>query len=156
MRTPGTSFPGSVANFPSSFPGERNIGFLNFPNPQGCQKFKWEIALPKFLLPKRVQKEKIKTCQCSLWTTPTVLKVSKNQNGFMPRSIYSCSIGHILEHKFCHLGCWAEKENFLKRRNFCLSMLLFGVFFSCFHEQKIFFFNFFFYILGSALKSCIR
>jgi hypothetical protein len=21
--------------------------------------------------------------------------------------MYRCSIGHILEHEFCHLGCWA-------------------------------------------------
>ena len=26
---------------------------------------------------------------------------------FTPSSIYSCSIGHISEHEFCHLGCWA-------------------------------------------------
>ena len=26
---------------------------------------------------------------------------------FKPSSIYSCSIGRILEHEFCHLGCWA-------------------------------------------------
>ena len=25
----------------------------------------------------------------------------------IPSSIYSCSIDHILEHEFCHLGCWA-------------------------------------------------
>ena len=49
-----------------------------------------------------------------------------------PSSIYSCSIDHILEHEFCHLGCWAVSEKFLKRRNFCLSMLLFGVVFSTF------------------------
>jgi hypothetical protein len=53
-----------------------------------------------------------------------------------PSSIYSCSIGQILEHEFCHLGCWAVKEKFLKRRNFCLSMLLFGVFFLNFHGHK--------------------
>ena len=63
----------------------------------------------------------------------------KVQIGFSPSSIYSCSIGHIWEHVFCHLGCWAVKRKFLKRRNFCLSMLLFGVVFSCFHGQK---FNF--------------
>jgi len=56
-----------------------------------------------------------------------------------PSSIYSCSIGHILEYVFCHLGCWAVKGKFLKRRNFCLSMQLFWVVFSCFHGQK---FNF--------------
>ena len=61
-------------------------------------------------------------------------------NSFLrPSSIYSCSIGHIWEHEFCHLGCWAVSEKFLKRRNFCLSMLLFGVVFSCFHGQKIIF-----------------
>ena len=27
--------------------------------------------------------------------------------GCKPSSIYSCSIDHILEHKFCRLGCWA-------------------------------------------------
>jgi hypothetical protein len=40
-----------------------------------------------------------------------------------PSSIYSCSIGHIWEHEFCHLGCWAVKGKFLKQLNFCLSML---------------------------------
>ena len=57
-----------------------------------------------------------------------------------PSSIHSCSIDYILEHEFCHLGCWAPlwavSEEFLKRRNFCLSMLLFGMFFLCFHGQK--------------------
>ena len=28
--------------------------------------------------------------------------------GFGPSYIYSCSIGHILEHEFCHLGCRAD------------------------------------------------
>ncbi len=65
--------------------------------------------------------------------------------GGNPSSIYSCSIGHIWEHVFCHLGCWAVKRKFLKRRNFCLSMLLFGVVFSCFHGQKFNFSIFFSY-----------
>jgi len=64
----------------------------------------------------------------------------KNNTGRLvflnPSSIYSCSIGHIWEHEFCHLGCWAVKGKFLKRRNFCLSMLLFGVVFLCFQGQK--------------------
>ena len=39
-------------------------------------------------------------------------KMLRNDNsiqicGRNPSSIYSCSIGHSLEHKFCHLGCWA-------------------------------------------------
>ena len=53
-----------------------------------------------------------------------------------PSYIYSCSIGHILEHEICHLGCWAGKGKFLKRRNFCLSKQLFEVVFSCFEGQK--------------------
>ena len=72
---------------------------------------------------------------------------------FTPSSIYSCSIGHILEHEFCHLGCWAVSEKFLKRRNFCL---LFGVDFLCFHGQKNIFLNIFFYIVASALKTCFK
>ena len=63
----------------------------------------------------------------------------------LPSSIYSCSIGHILEHDFCHLGCWAVKGKFLKRPNFCLSMLLFGVVFSTFCGQKNNFSIFFFF-----------
>ena len=47
-----------------------------------------------------------------------------------PSSIYSCFIDNIWEHEFCQLGCWAVKWKFLKRRNFCLSMLLFGMLFS--------------------------
>ena len=38
---------------------------------------------------------------------------------FNPNSIYSCSLDHILEHEFWHLGCLAVSENFLKQRNFC-------------------------------------
>ena len=53
-----------------------------------------------------------------------------------PSSIYSCSIDHILEHEFCHLGCWAVSEKFLKRRIFCLSMQVFEAVFSCFGGQK--------------------
>ena len=59
-----------------------------------------------------------------------------------PSSIYSCSIGHIWEHELCHLGCWAVKEKFLKRRNFCLSKQLFEVVFSCFEGQKFNFLTF--------------
>ena len=64
------------------------------------------------------------------------------RNHMYPSSIYSCSIGHILEHEICHLGCWAGKGKFLKRRNFCLSKQLFEVVFSCFEGQN-FFFKFF-------------
>ena len=53
-----------------------------------------------------------------------------------PSSIYSCSIGHIWEHEFCHLGCWAVKRKFLKQPNFCLSKQLFEVVFSTFWGQK--------------------
>ena len=36
-----------------------------------------------------------------------VLKLEVLDLGLLPSSIYSCSIGHSLEHEFCHLGCWA-------------------------------------------------
>ena len=66
-------------------------------------------------------------------TAETLLTLSqKEKDAFMPSSIYSCSIGHILEHEICHLGCWAGKGKFLKRRNFCLSKQLFEVVFSNF------------------------
>ena len=60
----------------------------------------------------------------------------------VPSSIYSCSIGHIWEHEFCHLGSLGRIKKFLKRWNFCLSMLLFEVVFSTFYRQKKKNFNF--------------
>ena len=66
----------------------------------------------------------------------TIISVHHLQLNYTPSSIYSCSISHIWEHEFCHLGCWAVSEKFLKRRNFCLSMLLFWVVFSTFCGQK--------------------
>ena len=88
-----------------------------------------------------------------------IVGILKIRTRLYPSSIYSCSIGHIWEHEFCHLGCWAAlwavSEKFLKQQNFCLSMLLFGVVFSCFCGQKNSF-NFFFYIGASALKSCFK
>ena len=62
--------------------------------------------------------------------------VPRIYGGFRPSSIYSCSIRHIWEHEFCHLGCWAVKEKFLKWRNFCLSKQLFEVIFSTFWGRK--------------------
>ena len=82
-----------------------------------------------------------------LWMVSKVCRNAWSKYVYLPSSIYSCSIDHILEHEFCHLGCWAPlwavSEKFLKRRNFCLSMLLFGVVFSCFHGQKNIFSNIF-------------
>ena len=46
--------------------------------------------------------------------------------GVIPSSIYSCSISHIWEHEFCHLGFWAIKGKFLKRQNFCLKCYFLG------------------------------
>ena len=69
----------------------------------------------------------------------TIISLHHLQLNYTPSSIYSCSIGHIWEHEICHLGCWAVSEKFLKWRNFCLSVQLFGVVFSCFDGQK---FNF--------------
>ena len=51
------------------------------------------------------------------------------------------------------LGCWAGKGKYLKRRNFCLSMQLLGVFFSTFWGQKKLFFR---NILAPALKSYMK
>ena len=75
-----------------------------------------------------------------------------------PSSIYSCSIGHIWKHEFCHLGCWAVKGKFLKRPNFCLSMLLFGVVFSTFCGQKNNFSIFFFsnFLLSNFLTRTLK
>ena len=47
--------------------------------------------------------------------------------GFFPSSIYSCSIGHILEYEICHLGCWAVIKNFW---NDGISATFLGVFFN--------------------------
>ena len=55
--------------------------------------------------------------------------INEHKYSLYPSSMYSCSIDHIMEHEFCHLGCLAVSEKFLKRRNFCLSMLLFGLVF---------------------------
>ena len=57
---------------------------------------------------------------------------------------YPSSIEYIWDHEFCHLGCWAVKEKFLKRRNFCSSKQLFEVVLSCFEGQK---FNFWLFSL---------
>ena len=64
-----------------------------------------------------------------LWVSNGVFLLIPGSYDIGPSSIYSCSKDHILEHEFCHLGSWAVSEKFLKQRNVCLSMLLFGVFF---------------------------
>ena len=73
---------------------------------------------------------------------------------FVRCPIYSCSLGHIWEHEFCHLGWWAVKGKFLKQPNFCLNMLLFGVVFHVFMSKYLILI--FFYIVASSLKSCIK
>ena len=54
------------------------------------------------------------------WLRLWVLNIYGNDKyatiGLVPSSIYSCSIGHIWEHEFCHLGCWAVKEKFWNDR----------------------------------------
>ena len=42
-----------------------------------------------------------------------------------PSSIYSCSIVHILEHEFCHLGCWALLEKISETTEFVLKYATF-------------------------------
>ena len=70
-------------------------------------------------------------CCCLLY-----YRISKEEEKTPVLYTYNCSIDHILEYEFCHLGCWAAlwavSEKFLKQRNFCLSMLLFGVVFPTF------------------------
>ena len=43
-----------------------------------------------------------------------------------------------LQATFCNMNSaiWAVKGKFLKQRNFCLSMLLFEVVFTCFHGER--------------------
>ena len=70
-----------------------------------------------------------------------------------PSSIYSWSIGHILEHEFfClgRLGCAGSKE---KKVDLSFSEQLLRVGFSTFGGQNFFFFE---NIVASALKSCIK
>ena len=59
------------------------------------------LGIPQHLM----QKEFSKSCEGFLRAALT---------GNSPSYIYSCSIGHIWEHEFCHLGCWAVKGKFLK------------------------------------------
>ena len=94
-----------------------------------------KIHLNSFEIPNRVLKFK-DLIRMYLKAFYPVWKFISNMD-IKPSSIYSCSIGHILEHDFCHLGCWAVKGKFLKRPNFCLSMLLFWPIFSTFCAQKI-------------------
>ena len=54
-----------------------------------------------------------------------------NESWFCPSSIYSWSIGHILEHEFFCLGSLGSQGVDLRN-----SEQLFRVFFSCFQEQK--------------------
>ena len=71
-----------------------------------------------------------------------------------PSSIYSWSIGHILEHEcFClgRLGSQGSKRKKVDLKN---SDQLFRAVFSTFGEQN--FFNFSKNIVGSALKKCIK
>ena len=50
----------------------------------------------------------------------------------------SCSIGHILEHEICHLGCWAEKENFWNDGISAKVSNFLGWFFQLFEGKKKF------------------
>ena len=63
-----------------------------------------------------------------LWVeNPTIAITQKALFRNFWSSIYSCFLSHILESEFCHLGHLGSNKKFLKRRNFCLSMLLFEV-----------------------------
>ena len=56
---------------------------------------------------------------------------------FAPSSIYSFSIGHILVHEFCHLGCWAVLWKISETTKILLKYATFGGGFLMFHGQKI-------------------
>ena len=80
-----------------------------------------ETILPKILL-KSFKRYSDRSSKMFCWRSfkRTCIRFSRwSSKVHEPSSIYSCSIGHIWEHDFCHLGCWAVKEKFLKRRNFC-------------------------------------
>ena len=56
-----------------------------------------------------------------------------------PSSIYSCSIGHIWEHEFCHLGCWAVLWKISETTKILLLVSYFwGWFFQLFEGKKRF------------------
>ena len=56
-----------------------------------------------------------------------------------PSSIYSCSIGHILEHEFCHLGCWAVLWKISETTKILLKYATFeGGFFNFLRAKQIF------------------
>ena len=91
------------------------------------------IVSDKATYKNRSSKNYMATLHCTVRWCSYILR----DGGSRPSSIYSCSIDHILEHEFCHLVCWAVSEKFLKRRNFCLSMLLFlGGFFNFLRSNK--------------------
>ena len=56
----------------------------------------------------------------------------------MPSSIYSWSIGHILEHEFFFLGCLGSQDSKEKKVDLRNSELLLRVVFSTFGGQKEF------------------
>ena len=91
-------------------PGEWFVNFLLEATPWKCFMHHWTIS------PSTSSKVSL------------AISIKSFQIGVDPSSIYSCSIDHILEHEFCHLGCWAALwavcEKFLKRRNFCLSITM--------------------------------
>ena len=77
-----------------------------------------------------------RTVKIQIYDSVTHVSMQCTLKWLHPSSTYSCSIGHIWEHEFCHLGCWAVKEKSLKRWNFCLSKQLFELVFSTFYCQK--------------------
>ena len=57
-----------------------------------------------------------------------------------PSSICSCSVGHILEHKFYHLSCWAVKGKFAPWKIFLLCKMFSPAYFAHWNtKSKVFY-----------------
>ena len=88
-----------------------------------------------------------------MWRYPHWRNVCFICTRFRPSSIYSWSIGNILEHEFFCLGRLGSSGSKEKKVDLSYSEQLLRVFFSTFWEQN---YNFFKNILATALKSYIK
>ena len=75
---------------------------------------------------RRRERNKVAATKCrNKKKARTGILMKVNFISWMPSSIYSCSIGHILEHEFCHLGCWALLEKISETTEFLLKYATF-------------------------------
>ena len=90
---------GVFSNFPSTFLRERNLGFLNSPNPWRSQNIKWGIPLPQMLLPEDPQAKKslvsLSICQIAACF---YLKMVRNYHNFIKSNLnFSKRLGDFSE-----------------------------------------------------------